>query len=385
MKVKKWLLLLFVLLLAACNTDTVQQDTPVDNVQLSIEEANNIATDVINNIWDTLAMDELSEVNEVTLKENEASFLPFMTEDVFLRALENIDEGSCVVNCIPAFPEQIYNVIDIQLIESAANSFTIEHILPAVFDDEQAKKQTTTFIKQDERYIVSDFTIESTTVSVTKEQAEELLTALGFDVTFIEEGPFEAPNISLAYAYIFEDKEDSRIQMVISKDNGYYTWVIKDDETANGDAPIYNENYFAPYEEVDQKYAHLLTYHLIDIDESQLTPELQQIYNTYINDALSQTIDIDFDESLSSEERQVKIAHALDAAVDGLIAEIEKHVDATTFAELQSKHATWLADRQKYTTEWAHAFGTYDEEQFYRAYKNVTEDYLARLFYEYLY
>ena len=71
---KKWLLLLFVLLLAACNTDTVQQDTPADNVQLSIEEANNIATDVINNIWDTLAMAELSEVNEKTLKETKQLF-----------------------------------------------------------------------------------------------------------------------------------------------------------------------------------------------------------------------------------------------------------------------------------------------------------------------
>ena len=382
---KKWLLLLFVLLLVACNTDTVQEDTPAANDKFSVGKASNIAKDVINNIWDTLAMAELSEVNEKTLKENEAAFLPFMTEDVFLRVLEGIDEDSCIVNCIPAFPEQIYYALDVQLIESSDDSFTIEHVLPAIFDDEQAKKQTTTFIKQDDRYIVSDFKIEATTVSVTKEQAEELLTALGFDVTFIEEGPFEAPNISLAYAYVFEDTEDPRIQMVVGKDNGYYTWVAKDDEMADGDTPIYNENYFAPYEEIDQKYAYLFTYHLMDIDESQLTPELQQIYTTYITDVLSQTIDIDFDESLSSEERQVKIAQVLDTAVDGLIAEIEKHVDATTFAELQSKHETWLADRQKYTTEWANAFGTYDEEQFYRAYKNVTEDYLARLFYEYLY
>ncbi|MGM9943463.1 MAG: hypothetical protein ACI33M_00895 [Lysinibacillus sp.] len=382
---RKWLLLLFVLLLAACNTDTAKEDTPSDNVSLSVSEANNIATEVINDIWATLAMDELSEVNEVTLKENEASFLPFMTEDVFLRVLEDIDEGSCVVNCIPAFPEQIDYVLDVQLIESSANSFTIEHVLSAIFEDESAKKQTTTFIKQDDRYIVSDFKIEPTTVSVTKEQAEELLTALGFEVTFIEEGPFEASNISLAYAYVFEDKEDSRIQMVVGKDNGYYTWVTKDDEAADGDAPIYNENYFAPYEEIDQKYAYLFTYNLMDIDESQLTPELQQIYNTYITDVIGQTIDIDFDESLSSEERQIKIAQVLDAAVDGLIAEIEKHVDATTFAELEVNHEIWLADRYQYTKEWAHAFGTYDEEQFYRAYKNVTEDYLAKLFYEYFY
>jgi len=289
------------------------------------------------------------------------------------------------VNCIPAFPEQIYYALDVQLIESSDDSFTIEHVLPAIFDDERAKKQTTTFIKQDDRYIVSDFKIESTTVSVTKEQAEELLTALGFEVTFIEEGPFEAPNISLAYAYVFEDTEDPRIQMVVGKDNGYYTWVAKNDEMTDGDTPIYNENYFAPYEEIDQQYAYLFTYHLMDIDESQLTPELQQIYTTYITDVLSQTIDIDFDESLSSEERQVKIAQVLDTAVDGLIAEIEKHVDATTFAELQTNYEIWLADRYQYTKEWAHAFGTYDEEQFYRAYKNVTEDYLARLFYEYLY
>ena len=385
MKMKKWLLLLFVLLLAACNTDTAKEDTPSNNVQLSVSEANNIATEVINDIWATLAIDELSEVNEVTLKENEASFLPFMTEDVFLRVLEDIDEGSCVVNCIPAFPEQIDYVLDVQLIESSANSFTIEHVLSAIFEDESAKKQTTTFIKQDDRYIVSDFKIEPTTVSVTKEQAEELLTALGFEVTFIEEGPFEAPNISLAYAYVFEDKEDSRIQMVVNKDNGYYSWVLKDDETTEGEAPIYNENYFAPYEEIDQKYAYLFTYHLMDIDESQLTPELQQIYTTYITDVIGQTIDIDFDESLSSEERQIKIAQVLNNAVDGLIAEIEKHVDAATFDELQLNHETWLVDRYQYTKEWAHAFGTYDEEQFYRAYKNVTEDYLARLFYEYLY
>ena len=158
-----------------------------------------------------------------------------------------------------------------------------------------------------------------------------------------------------------------------------------DDETANEDTPIYNENYFAPYEEIDQKYAYLFAYHLMDIDESQLTPELQHIYTTYITDVLSQTIDIDFDESLSSAERQEKIAQVLDAAVDGLIAEIEKHVDATQFEELQVNHEIWLADREQYTKEWAHAFGTYDEAQFYRAYKNVTEDYLARLFYEYLY
>lgn len=158
-----------------------------------------------------------------------------------------------------------------------------------------------------------------------------------------------------------------------------------DNETADGDAPIYNENYFAPYEEIDQKYAYLFTYHLMDIDESQLTPELQHIYNTYITDVLSETIDIDFDESLSSAERQEKIAQVLDEAVDGLIAEIEKHIDAARFEELQVNHERWLADRYQYTKEWAHAFGTYDEAQFYRAYKNATEDYLARLFHEYLY
>ena len=161
--------------------------------------------------------------------------------------------------------------------------------------------------------------------------------------------------------------------------------IAEDDEVADGDTPIYNENYFAPYEEIDQRYAYLFTYHLMDIDESQLTPELQQIYTTYITDVLSKTIDIDFDESLSSEERQVKIAEVLDEAVDKLIAEIEQHVDATTFEELQTNHEVWLADRYQYTKEWAHAFDTYDEEQFYRAYKNVTEDYLAKLFYEYLY
>lgn len=384
---KKWFLLLFVLLLVACNSNTAKQDTPTpsDNEQLSVEQASNIARDVINNIWDTFATDEFSEVNKETLKEKQAAFLPFMTEDLFVRILESIDEDSCIVYCIPAFPDQIYYAIDSQLIESSDNSFTIEHVLPAIYNDEQAKKQTITFVKQDDRYIVSDFKIEATTVALTKEQAEELLTASGFEVTFIEEGPFEAPNFSLADAYVFEDKEDSRIQMIVSKDNGYYTWVAKDDEMADGETPIYNENYFAPYEEIDQRYAYLFTYHLMDIDESQLTPELQQIYTTYITDVISQTIDIDFDESLSSAERQEKIAQVLNEAVDGLIAEIKKHVDATTFEELQTNHEIWIADQYQYTKEWAYAFGTYDEEQFYRAYKNVTEDYLAKLFYEYLY
>ena len=383
---KKWFLILFVLLLAACNSDSAQQDTPTNNTSpISVEQANTIATDVINNIWDTLATGESIEVNKSTLTENEASFLPYMTKELFVRVVESIDQEDCIVNCILAFPEQIYNVLDVQLIENTANSFTIEHTLPAIFEDEQAKKQTTTFIKQDERYIISDFKTEATTVSVTKEQAEELLTTLGFDVLFVEEGPFEASNTTLAYAYVFEDQEDSRIQMVVGRDNGYYTRVIKDDEIANGDAPIYNENYFAPYEEIDQKYAYLFTYHSMDIDESQLTPELQHIYNTYITDVISQTIDIDFDGSLSSEERQEKIAQVLDEAVDGLIAEIEKHIDAARFEELQVNHEIWLADRYQYTNEWAHAFGTYDEEQFYRAYKNATEDYLARLFYQYLY
>ena len=158
-----------------------------------------------------------------------------------------------------------------------------------------------------------------------------------------------------------------------------------DDETANENAPIYNKNYFTPYEEIDQKYTYLFTYHLMDIDESQLTPELQHIYTTYITNAISQTIDIDFDESLSSEERQEKIAQVLDEAVDGLIAEIGKHVDATRYEELQVNQEIWIANRYQYTKEWAHAFGTYDEEQIYRAYKNATEDYLARLFYEYFY
>ena len=158
-----------------------------------------------------------------------------------------------------------------------------------------------------------------------------------------------------------------------------------DNEIADEDTPIYNENYFSSYEEIDQQYAYLFTYHLMDIDESQLTPELQHIYNTYITDVLSETIDIDFDESLSSAERQEKIARVLDKAVDGLIAEIENHIDDARFEELQVNHEIWIADRYQYTKEWAHAFGTYDEAQFYRAYKNATEDYLARLFYAYLY
>ena len=384
---KKWFLILFVLLLVACNSDTAQQDTPTpsDNEQLSVGQASNIAKDVINNIWDTFATDEFSEVNKETLKENEAAFLPFMTEDLFVRILEGIDEDACIAYCIPAFPEQIYYEIDAHLIESSNDSFTIEHVLPAIYNDEQAKKQTTTFVKQEDHYIISDFKIETTTVHLTKEQAEELLTAVGFDVAFLEEGPFEAPNFSLAYAYVFEDQEDSRIQMIVGKDNGYYTWVIKDDEMSDENSPIYNEDYFAPYEEIDQKYAYLFTYHLMDIDESQLTPELQQIYTTYITDVLGQTIDIDFDESLSSEKRQEKIAQVLNEAVDGLIAEIEKRVDATTFEELQTNHEIWLSDQYQYTKEWAHAFGTYDEDQFYRAYKNVSEDYLANLFYTYLY
>ena len=78
-------------------------------------------------------MDEFSEVNKKTLKEIEADFLPFMTKDVFVRVLESIDEDSCEVYCIPTFPEQIYYALDVQLIENSADSFTIDHVLPAVF------------------------------------------------------------------------------------------------------------------------------------------------------------------------------------------------------------------------------------------------------------
>ena len=166
---KKWFLFLFVLLLAACNTDPVQKETPSDSETVSVENANTIAQDVINSIWDTLSTKGLSEANEELLKENEAAFLPFMTEDMFLHVLDSVE--ACTINCMPAVPKQIYYALNTQLIENSAESFTIEHTLPATFDDEQATKQTTTFIKQDDRYIISDLKNENTTVTLTKEQA----------------------------------------------------------------------------------------------------------------------------------------------------------------------------------------------------------------------
>ena len=34
-------------------------------------------------------------------------------------------------------------------------------------------------------------------------------------------------NVDYAISLVFEDQEDSRIQMIVGKDNGYYTWVTK--------------------------------------------------------------------------------------------------------------------------------------------------------------
>ena len=116
-----------------------------------------------------------------------------------------------------------------------------------------------------------------------------------------------------------------------------------------------------------------------------LSAEQRDIYDRYIIQPIEQAIDIDFDSSLTDEESNLKTQELLEQSVAGMLSEVEQTLGEEELATLQESHAIWEAERQKYAVEMAEASENDQMNHFYAAYKEVTEDYLAYLFYEYLY
>lgn len=367
---KKWLLVFLLLVLAACGAEDTKEDNNPGQNAFTENEAKDIAMDVLKEFWHVYNDIGTSSSPE----EKREQLLPFMTDEMYTKTFDGKGKEK------PGFPASPFNAIEGKVLEISPDSFTIAHILPASAEGESAIKQTTFFEKQEERFVVSDFKKERTKLSLTQEQAEAFLAEQGYELTFIKKGSFDELDTPIDEAYFFQDPKEERIQMVINKENGYFTWFVKYKDTGVDD-----EKEALKLEDIRDQYSHLFTHQLSEIDVSKLSAEQQRIYNTYIIQPIEQAIDIDFDPALTDEERFSKTTELLDQTVAGLLAEIKRTANEKAFTTLEANHEIWLANRQKYANAMATVSGSYQEADFYAAYKEVTEDYLARLFYEYLY
>ncbi len=366
---KKWLLIVCLLILSACGAEEAKGKKSTVETMLTEEDAKGIAMEVIKEFWQAYE----SVGTEASLEEKRERLMPFMTEGMFKQAFK--EEGR------PNFPELPVYTFGVRVTEHAPGSFTIEHILAAGAEEESAVKQTTSFIQRDGRFVVSGYYNTVLPLSLTKEEAEAFLVEHGYEVVFVKEGPFDAFSSTMEEAYIFRDEEDERIQFVINKKTGFFmigrVWGDSGTEPGtDGDATA---------EEIRAKYAHLFAYRLAEIDADTLSSEQRAIYNTYIIQPIEQAIDIDFDFSLTDEESNHQTKELLDRSVAGMLDEIERTLSEEEFAALQENHAAWEAERKNYAVAMAEASESDQMNHFYSAYRDVTEDYLAYLFFEYLY
>lgn len=365
---KKWLLFFCLLALSACGAEETKKKTSAGEGTISIDKAEEIAMDVIKEVW--MAYEDIGA--EAPIEEKRERLVTFMTDEMFNKAFQKTQE--------PEFPQLPVHTFGVHVTENKPDSFEIEHIIPASTEEGPAVKQTVRFIKQRDRFIMSDYQKEDKALSLSKEEAETFLAEHGYEAVFLKEGPFDAVSTRIEDAYIFHDQEDPRIQFVISKKTGYFLMgVVRGamDEESETDA--------AATEEVRVKYGHLFAYRLTEIDEGKLSDHQRKIYNTYIIKPIEQVIDIDFDASLTDDERNQKTKELLDHSIMGMLAEIEDTLDAKEIAVLRENHAKWEIEREKYADEIAGVSKSDQTNHFYAAYKEVTEDYLAYLFYEYIY
>ena len=366
---KKWLLIVCLLTLSACGAEEAKGKKSTVETMLTEEDAKGIAMEVIKEFWQAYE----SVGTEASLEEKRERLMPFMTEGMFNQVFK--EEGR------PDFPELPVYTFGVHVTELAPGSLTIEHILVAGAEEESAVKQTTSFIQRDGRFIVSGYYRTVLPLALTKEEAEAFLVEHGYEVVFVKEGPFDAFSSTIEEAYIFRDEEDERIQFVINKKTGFFMiGLVRDDSGAepdtDGDTTI---------EEIRAKYAHLFAYRLAEIDADTLSSEQRAIYDAYIIQPIEQAIDIDFDFSLTDEESNHQTKELLDRSVAGMLDEIERTLVEEEVALLQESHAAWVAARKNYAVAMAEASERDQMNHFYSAYKDVTEDYLAYLFYEYLY
>ena len=362
---KKWLLFFCLLALSACGTEVTKEKKAAGESTVSEDKAQEISMEVIKGFWQVY--EDIGA--QAPLEEKREQLMPFMTEEMFNRAFEKTEK--------PNFPQLPVYTFGIHVTENTPDSFTIEHIIAAGSEEGTAVKQTTSFIKRDDRFVVSDYYTEDIILSLTKEEVEAFLVEHGYEVVFLKEGPFDAFSSTIEEAYIFQDQDDEQTQFVINKKTGFFMIGVVRDEI--------NEEPDTAAEEIRTKYNHLFTYRLVEIDVDTLSAQQRDIYDRYIIQPIEQAIDIDFEPSLTDEERNHKTKELLDKSVAGMLSEVEQTLGEEELATLQKNHATWETERQKYAVEMAEASENDQMNHFYAAYKETTEDYLAYLFYVYLY
>ena len=374
---KKRLLIVCLLILSACGTkgaeaiEEVEDEVISGQAVISDAEAKEIAMDVVKELWQ--AYEAIGA--QAPTEEKRGRLIPFMTKEMFDQAFKEAGK--------PELPQLPVYTFGVHVTETTPNSFTIEHILAAATEEGAAIKQTTSFIQRDDRFVISDYHTEDTTLSLTKEEAEAFLTEHGYDeAVFSKEGSFDAFSTTIEEAYIFHDQGDKQIQFVISKKTGFFMMGIV--RGGINEKPVPGE-VAATAEDVRTKYGHLFTYRLVEIDADTLSAKQRDIYDRYIIQPIEQAIDIDFAPSLTDEESNLKTQELLEQSVAGMLSEVEQTVGEEELATLQKNHATWENERQKYAVEMAAASENDQMNHFYAAYKEVTEDYLAYLFYVYLY
>ncbi|MGM9948811.1 MAG: hypothetical protein ACI33P_01735 [Lysinibacillus sp.] len=363
---KKWLLFFCLLALSACGTEETKEKKSAGEGTVSVDKAKEIAMEVIKEFWQVY--EEIGA--QASLEEKHEQLIPFMTEEMFDRTFAGTGQ--------PAFPQLPVYTFGVNVTETTPDSFTIEHIIAAGSEEGAAVNQTTSFIQRDGRFVVGDYHKEDAILSLTKEEAEAFLIEHGYDeAVFFKEGPFDAFSTTIEEAYIFHDQDDEQIQFVINKKTGFFMMGIvrgsKDAETV-GTA-----------EEIRAKYNHLFAYRLVEIEADTLSAAQRDIYDKYIIQPIEQAIDIDFDPALTDEESNYMTQELLDQSVAGMLAEIKRTLGEKEFATVQKDHEKWEAERGKYATAMAQASESNQTNHFHAAYKEVTEDYLAYLFFEYLY
>lgn len=366
---KKWFLVFWLLALSACGTEKSENIAVSGHPGISVTEAKETALTVIKECWQ--AYEAIGE--QASREEKHERLIPFMTEEMFDQALKEAGK--------PAFPELPVYTFDVHVTENSPDSFTIEQIIAASTEDGTAVKQTTSFIKQNDRFILSGYQKEEKALSLSKEDVETFLIEHGYEAVFLKEGPFDTVSARIEDAYIFCDKDDQRIQFVVDKKTGFFLMGIVREAT---DREADTEE-ATTIQDVRAKYAGLFAYRLAEMDADKLSDGQRDIYNSYIIQPMEQVIDIDFDPSLTDIERQHKTKELLDQSVAGMLTTIERTLHEKDFAALQENHAKWVADRQKHAGEMAQAAKGPQTDHFHAAYKEVTEDYLARLFFDYLY
>jgi hypothetical protein len=366
---KKWLLIVLLLALSACGTEDEEIQRASGQTAVSEGEAADIALDVIKEVWQVYG----DTGAEAPLAEKRERLISYMSEEVFDQVFDNPQK--------PHLPQLPVYTFSVHVTQSTPDSFTIEHILGARTGEETAAKQTVGFIKRKGQFVISSYQKEDITLSLTMEEAQAFLTEQGYEVVFLREGPFDALSSVIEDAYIFHDQKDKQLQFGISKKTGLFLMGIVRGAT-DGVADTEEET---AIQEVRAKYARLFAYRLSEMDADKLSVEQRDIYNRYIIQPIEQAIDIDFNPSLTDEESNQKTKELLDQSVAGMLSEIERSLNEKEIAALQEDHAKWAAERQKYAEEMARAAKSHQTNHFHAAYKEATEDYLAYLFYEYLY